>query len=1053
MVFITHLLLSIPLVGAYAILALGISVIYRASRVLNLAHGAMAMAAAYVADSLALAGLPIGVALAVAVAFGAALGVAVEAVFVRRLRPQGPTAQTVGTVAVTGLLISLAAKVWGTTPRIGAGVFPEGVVRVGDSGIRYGAIGLFLTGLAVSAALVWFFRRTEVGLAMRGAAQNRRAASLMGIDPDRAASAAWALGGGLAALAGVMLAAVTTLDPYVLSLQALPAFVAALVGGLESLPGALGGSVIAGLAFGLVPFFDEAPLVGRLARYNGSPQLALTVLTLVVLMLRGRRLAGAEAREVGLVAAGRRSSRRAAPGGRGLTVGLALLALWPWVVPFSVLQNSLLTLQLAVVAISIVVLTGWVGQISLAQASFVGIAALTMGLVVRGTGLGFPVSMLVGAGAAGLAAVLLGVVALRVRGLYLAVATLVFAWMCDAFLFKAPFMGAGTGSSVIPPQRFGERGGWPFLDLASERTIYYVFLAIAAIVVAGLANLRDTKTGRALFAVRGSEVAAASLGIDVVRTKLAAFALAGVLAGVSGSMLMLAQRAVVPDQFLFTVSLQYLAIAVVGGLASLGGAVAAGGLFAALNELFLRVAALSGWLEVVSAGLLAVVLLAYPAGLVGVLDGARRRAEALAAGLRGVAARVRAVRRRLRAARREEAPAAPASERREAPPAPAERQEALPAPASDGGVRRAAGWLARPLGRVAAASARLGRRLGRALPLPVAPRIEAEDWFRRVFAAAPSSDGSSGGAPGGEPRPDGGGPAAPTEAAAPREAGLAELAARVAAPLVPDRSARRPVLEARGVTVRFGGLTAVSDASLEVREGEIVGLIGPNGAGKTTLFNAILGLNDPVAGEIRLHGRDATALPPHLRARLGVARTFQVLQLFSELTVFDNLLTATHMHNDSGMFANLAATPRTIAAERAARLRVRQVLRLLGLEDVADREARGLPFGVLRLVELGRALVTGATLVMLDEPASGLNDRETDRLMEVIRGIRALGVAVLLIEHDVRMVTGTSDYVYVLDQGRVISEGPPAAVQRDPRVIHAYLGAVEEEEARAEVSV
>ena len=166
-------------------------------------------------------------------------------------------------------------------------MFPDGIIKIGRSGLRYGDIGLFLTAVVVSIGMFLFFKRTEFGLAMRGAAQNRRAASLMGIDPDLAASAAWALGGGLAAMAGVMLAAVTNLDPYTLSLQVLPAFVAALIGGLENLPGALWGSAIAGFAFGIVPYFSGTPVIGSVAGQTGAPQLVLTILTLITLMTTG----------------------------------------------------------------------------------------------------------------------------------------------------------------------------------------------------------------------------------------------------------------------------------------------------------------------------------------------------------------------------------------------------------------------------------------------------------------------------------------------------------------------------------------------------------------------------------------------------------------------------------------------------------------------------------------------------------------------------------------------------------------------------------------------
>jgi branched-chain amino acid transport system ATP-binding protein len=174
---------------------------------------------------------------------------------------------------------------------------------------------------------------------------------------------------------------------------------------------------------------------------------------------------------------------------------------------------------------------------------------------------------------------------------------------------------------------------------------------------------------------------------------------------------------------------------------------------------------------------------------------------------------------------------------------------------------------------------------------------------------------------------------------------------------------------------------------------------------------------------------------------MGVGRTFQLIQLFPQLSVFDNLLVATHVHNDTGVLSHVLVTERAIAAEVDARRRVRQVVSLLGLEDVVDRRVAGLPFGILRHVEIARALVTEAPLLMLDEPASGLDNAETDDLARLLRFIRGdLGVTILLIEHDVRMVTGISDYIYVLDRGRLLAEGTSAEIQSDAGVIAAYLG-------------
>ncbi|MEU9932788.1 ABC transporter ATP-binding protein [Streptomyces anulatus] len=247
------------------------------------------------------------------------------------------------------------------------------------------------------------------------------------------------------------------------------------------------------------------------------------------------------------------------------------------------------------------------------------------------------------------------------------------------------------------------------------------------------------------------------------------------------------------------------------------------------------------------------------------------------------------------------------------------------------------------------------------------------------------------------------------------------------------------VLDASGVTMRFGGLTAVRGVDLTVNSGEIVGLIGPNGAGKTTFFNCLTGLYIPTEGKVSYKG---TVLPPkpHLVTKAGIARTFQNIRLFSNMTVLENVLVGRHTRTKEGLWSALLRLPGYHKAEDASRERAMELLEFIGLQDKADHLARNLPYGDQRKLEIARALASDPGLLLLDEPTAGMNPQETRVTEELIFAIRDQGVAVLVIEHDMRFIFNLCDRVACLVQGEKLVEGTPGDVQADERVVAAYLG-------------
>ncbi|MQA94711.1 MAG: ATP-binding cassette domain-containing protein [Streptosporangiales bacterium] len=239
--------------------------------------------------------------------------------------------------------------------------------------------------------------------------------------------------------------------------------------------------------------------------------------------------------------------------------------------------------------------------------------------------------------------------------------------------------------------------------------------------------------------------------------------------------------------------------------------------------------------------------------------------------------------------------------------------------------------------------------------------------------------------------------------------------------------------------MRFGGLTAVKGVDLSVAEGEIVGLIGPNGAGKTTFFNCLTGLYTPTAGEVRYRGSRLPARP-HEVTRAGVARTFQNIRLFPNMTVLENVLVGRHVRMREGLFSAIGRSPRYRRAEREAREAARELLDFAGIGGQASSLARNLSYGDQRRLEIARAMASGPGLLLLDEPTAGMNARETRQARDLVLAIRGRGVAVVVIEHDMRFIFGVCDRVAVLTQGEKLVEGAPAEVRADERVIAAYLG-------------
>ena len=903
----------------YSLLGVGLTLIYRSSRVLNFAHGEMGALPALAIPILVLNyRWPYWPALLVTLAGSAAVGALVEFLVFRRLRQASRLTVLVATIGVAQLLFvagALLPKGGELTGRSYPTPF-EATVRIGDLVLGPGQLMIVAVVPAVTAGLALFLRKSKLGRASRAAADNAEAAQLAGVPVARVSLAIWVIAGLLAGLSAILigptrpLAISEALGPALM----LRALGAAMLGGLTGFVGVFA----AGIAIGVI----EALAIWNYP-IGGVLDVVLFVIILGSLLVKkglGQLARGSRESTWALAASLRPLDARllAVPAVRwARRIGIVVVLVLAAFLPLSLTSSEQFFLGgvvlFALIGLSLVVLTGFAGQVSLGQFAFVGVGAAVGGRIHQ---LGWPhpagaaVAVLVG----GVLAVLIGIPALRIRGLFLAVATLALSVATSSWLFFQSFLvhrsEFGESSLQLPrPVLFGQ---------SYEREIRYYWICLAALVVVAVAvhRLRRSGLGRTMIAVRDNEPSAASLAISPRSVKLRAFAISGMIAAFAGFLyggLIVNFSSDPGSTFGPGESLSLVVMTVLGGITTVSGAV--------LGALWVQgLPRLLGeeWGILTSGVGLIVVLLLLPGGLASLLFTLRDRAAAVLAARFG-------------------------------------GDVAAPAPvAADG-------------------------------PVALRPRAAA--------AGRPEGD--------------------------------------------------TPPLEAVGVTVRYGGLTAVNNVSIVVQHNEIVGLMGPNGAGKTTLFDVLSGLQRPTAGTVRLHGVDVTSAPPHRRARMGLGRSFQQARLFEDLTLLDAVQVALEHEQPSRSGQSVLGLPGARRRDRARRQSAASLLAELGLDEHLDRRVAELSTGTRRMAEVACVTALGAQVLLLDEPTAGFNAHETEMFAGVIRRLRdEQGLTIVVIDHDVPMMRGLVDRLYVLATGRVIAEGSPDVLSSDAGVLEAYMGVV-----------
>jgi branched-chain amino acid transport system permease protein len=898
------LLFSLLGLGSGALIAgiaLGVVLTYRGSGIINLATGGVAMFAGYTfwaltTDLLHLSTVP---ALLVSLVIVLALGAAIELVAFRPLRTAPPLAKLVSSLGVLLVLQASMLLAFGTTAQPEPSVLPQNTVKLLGAVIPVDRF--ILTGIVIvlAAALAALYRFTLFGLATRAASENEVFAMLSGLSPNRLSMINTLLASVIAGGIGILAASITQLDTETLPLQIVPALAAALLAGFTSFGIACAAGIGLGIIGSLLQYVTSLswfPTAGGVA-LPGVYELVVFVLIVLFMYLRGARLPSrGELVEQRLPEAPR--PRRLAVTAPVVAVVCAVALV---VLPFDFREALVNTMIGTLIALSLVVITGFMGQISVVQLTLAGVSGFTISHLAVNAGIAFPIAPLLGAGVALILGLITAASALRVRGVSLAVVTLAAVVAITNFGFVNTTWGGGQTGSPVPEPRLlgldlGPRAGFRGLDGNLPSPVFgWVVLAVTVALCVLVGLLRRGSLGQRMLAVRSNERAAAAVAIDPRVVKFIAFGISSVIAGLAGALYAYNFSSVSADRFDPFTALSLIAFAYAGGITLISGAVFAGlistqALFPYALDKWLGIN--GNWFLLFGGAILIVTLIQNPEGVAGAFYRRTHRRAAV---------------------------------RRESP----------------------------------------------------SPAMTEPPTRRRP-----------------EPEPE------------------------------RDRRQGATVLRVNGLSVAFGGVHALNDVDIEVREGELVGLIGPNGAGKTTLVDAVTGFVR-FTGTVELDGRDVGRMPPYQRARLGLGRTWQSTDLFDDLDVRENLTVA----DGTG--------------------EVDAKLSLVGLDVAGEAMPGQLSQGQRKLVGIARALASNPRVLCLDEPAAGLDTNESQELGARLRELADRGQSTLLIDHDMGLVLSICDRVVVLEFGRVIADDAPDVVRRDPNVISAYLGGGSQSDAVA----